>query len=220
MADEHIGLPKPSEQSVIARASDQHKQNCKDWQSGKSPFACNAHHILPVTCFNPIQTKNADSRHYIRRCIMVSKWDINGGNRFSFPKGQNNMIRLPTMGAYTRSYPSKPGGAFRLARYPTNECAHSSRYAEHHLYNREVADYLDKHIWQTLKENKAQHKGEGKDILSLLQKAEKHFRGQLARRGVRSGGTLKAWDRQPDSGWALPFSMAASTGRFKTKRPA
>ena len=210
MADAHISVPPARKQSVTNRAGKQHQKNCAGWISNKKPFQCNAHHILPVTCFNPIELSSPENRAYVKRCIKVSKWDINGGNRFPFPKGSNNMVRLPLQSAYFKRYPKKSGGSFK-APYPINECMHNSRYSEHYLYTKEVRQYLDDKIWKTLKENKKIHKGKGKDILNQLQSAEKYFRSELVTRGQRNKGTISCWNtRNSNPKWSLPFSMAHS----------
>lgn len=209
MADDHIAVPPPRKRSVINRVGKQHQKNCAGWIRNTKPFPCNAHHILPVTCFNPIEISSQENKAYVYRCIYVSKWDINGGNRFTFPPGDNNMVRLPLQSAYTKAYPKKAGDKFTRANYPVNECMHNSRYSEHYLYTKEVRQYLDDKIWKTLKENKKEHKGKGKDILTQLQGAEKYFRDELKSRGERKGGTIACWDKRgTDPKWSLPFSMA------------
>lgn len=223
MAGKHIEVPKAAERSVINRKGKQHQDYCEDWVSDRIPWRCNAHHIIPVTCFNPIQVSNQQSRRYVRRCILVSKWNINGGKKFKglqSPKGKNNMIRLPLKSAYTQSYPTKRGNPYRRKSYPEDIPMHNSRYSEHYLYTKEVRKYLDDEIWKNLKENKEKHKGKGKDILNQLKAAEKHFRQQLADRGKRKDGTVECWhNRKTDPKWARPFSMAATRGAFSTKSP-
>jgi hypothetical protein len=211
------------------RKGDEHKQNCKDWVSTKVPWNCNAHHILPVTCFNPIEVKPKDKMAYVRRCIWVSQWDINGGNRFKFAKGQNNMVRLPLYSAYFKSYPASAMAQFKRSAYPVNECMHNSRYSEHYLYIKEVRKYLNDEIWSTLQEDKKKHKNKGKDILSQLRAAEAYFRGELERRGNRTtakgnSGTKECWfNKKTDPQWTLPFSMAAdpspAASEFCTRFP-
>lgn len=217
MADGHSPVPPPEERSVICRDGNTHKDNCQDWISGDNPWPCNAHHILPCTCFNLDYVTSIEVRDYIYRCLWVSKWNINGGKRHdktSGGPGKNNMVRLPLMRAYTEAYPAQPNTLFRKTVYPDKECAHNSRYSEHHIYIDEVKDYLTQHIWKNLKENAAEHKGEGADILGQLKAAADHFRSQLVDRASnRKGGTLKGWNsRKTDADWALPFSMAASIG--------
>ena len=208
MSDDHIDVPPKNERSVINRAGDQHKTHCKDWVSGKVPFPCNAHHILPVTCFNRIKCNPQAKAAYVRRCIWVSKWNINGGTRHKQPE-ENNMIRLPLFSAYNNAYP-KPGKTeFRKAegKYPVNECMHNSRYSEHYIYNKEVRTWLNDNVWSKLQEDKEKHKLKGKDILKELQGAEGHFRGELVKRGKREPGTKKGWMDRPDKWW-MPFTMA------------
>lgn len=220
MADAHKPVPPPNKRSVTNRVGKQHQDNCEDWVSSKKPWPCNAHHLLPVSCFNPIKLTNKEERHYVQRSVWVSEWDINGGNRFPFPKGDNNMIQLPLFSAYKKFYPKNPSLPFKPG-CPENKCMHNSRYSEHYIYLKEVAKYLDDKIWINLKENKAQHQGKGKNILGQLQDAEKHFRKELTYRGNRATskgnkGTKQCWqNKKSDPQWSIAFSMADTPGPGK-----
>jgi hypothetical protein len=175
-----------------------------------------------VTCFNPVKCNPKSKANYIYRCLYVSQWNINGGNKFSDPKGQNNMVRLQTMSAYTKRY------AATLVKfkppYPVNECSHSGTYGEHYRYNIEVNKWLEANVWSTLQEDKVKHKLKGKDIKSLLTNGHNYFRGQLTVRGSRPPQTINGWlTRKQNPRWALPFSMAANAGPgagdYCTKNP-
>lgn len=215
MADDHVAVPPAGKRSVITRKGKQHQTNCAGWVSNKKPWPSNAHHILPVTCFNPIDVTPKDKAAYVKRCVLVSKWDINGGNRFSISGDENNMVSLPLYSAYFNAYPAKSGSKFKKAVYPVNQCMHNSRYGEHHLYIREVKKHLQSKVWSKLQEDKQKHKNKGKDILSELKTATKHFRDQLVDRGQRttqngSSGTIDCWNnKNTDLEWMLPFSMAS-----------
>lgn len=206
----HVPVPPKPKRSVITRKNDEHKQNCQGWISNRVPWPGNAHHILPVTCFNPLKVKPPSKIKYVLRCIWVSEWDINGGNRFKFSKGSNNMVRLPIFSAYKNSYPSTSNGKFKRATYPVNEPMHNSRYSEHYLYISEVREYLNDEIFSKLQEDKQKHKNKGKSILGELQGAESHFRDELIARGQRNTGTIIGWQtKKSDPDWMLPFSMAS-----------
>jgi len=177
-----------------------------------------------------------DKMNYVKRCIWVSKWNINGGNKFSTPKKdpENNMVRLPLFSAYNKRYPNTAAGKFKEP-HPENQCMHNSRYSEHYLYNKQVRKWLSDNVWSTLQENKEKHKGKGKDIKKLIENGVKHFRGELVRRGARgtsSGnvGTKACWlnrkenkqlNIKEDKEWTLPFSMAddATNLLYGTKWP-
>jgi hypothetical protein len=125
------------------------------------------------------------------------------------------MVSLPLYSAYFNAYPLTPTSAFRKAAYPTNKCMHNSRYAEHHLYIREVKEHLQANIWANLQEDKKKHKGKGKAIKGELETAVKHFRSELVTRGNRATGsgnqgTLACWHaRKTDPEWMITFSMAS-----------
>jgi hypothetical protein len=217
-ADDHVAVPKKGERSIITRKGKEHQTNCDKWLSNKKPWSCNAHHILPVTCFNPIEVDPADKVYYVTRCIWVSQWNINGGNKFSTAKTapENNMVRLPLFSAYKKTYPppGKPNAPFKKPDHPINQCMHNSSYSEHYLYIREARKYLQANVWDKLQEDKAKHKGKGKNIKGELEDAVKHFRGELETRGNRKSkggyqGTVDCWRHQlEDEGWWITFSMA------------
>src|SRR6266567_5764012 len=205
MANDHVPVPPKAKRSVLNRKGKEHQQNCAGWISSKQPWPSNAHHILPVTCFNPIEVTPKDKMAYVRRCIWVSEWDINGGNRFPVsPKTspKNNMVGLPLFSAYKNSYTTEPG-KFKRVKYPVNKCMHNSRYGEHYLYNKEVRKWLNDELWSTLQEDKQKHQKQGKNILSKLEKGVKHFRAELKRRGSRAtsngiAGTIDCWVHKED----------------------
>jgi len=217
--DDHVPVPKKSEQSVTNRNGKQHQTNCKGWLgTSKKPYNGAAHHILPVTCFNPIEVKEKEKVKYIIRCVKVSKWDINGGNRFPVDKEtpENNMVRLPLFSAYKNTYPTTvQPTVFKRPDHPENQCMHNSRFSEHHLYNDEVRGWLQDNVWDQLQENKEKHKGKGKDIKKQIENGVKHFRKQLGIRGNRetskgNKGTVQCWvNRLKDDEWTITFSMAS-----------
>lgn len=218
MSDDHVAVPKKGERSIITRKGKEHQANCAEWQSNKKPWPANAHHILPVTCFNPIDVDPRDKVHYVLRCLLVSEWNINGGNKFATPKSdpKNNMVRLPLWSAYKNTYPNPrvTDAPFKKAAYPVNQVMHNSGYSEHHLYIREVRKHLQKFVWNKLQEDKAQHKGKGKSIKGEIEDAVSHFRTQLELRGNRktqagNEGTINCWRNQrTDPQWWVTFSMA------------
>lgn len=221
---DHVPVPKAGERSILGRKNKEHQANCEDWIDNKHPWNCAAHHILPVTCFNPIKCTPKSKAYYVRRCLWVSQWNINGGNKFNDPpKGQNNMVRLPTMSAYTRRY------AMTLAKFkqpvsPVNECSHSGTYGEHYRYNIEVNKWLESNVWSALQEDKNKHKNKGKNIKNLVVNGHKYFRSELIRRGGRAPKTINGWlGKKTNAKWALPFSMAADGGPgasdYCTKHP-
>jgi hypothetical protein len=219
MTDVHVAVPPKGERSIINRRGKQHQTNCDGWVSNKVPWPANAHHILPVTCFNPIALSDDAQIFYVMRCIWVSQWDINGGNKFPTPPTdpENNMVSLPLSSAYKKSYPTpgKPNAPFKRPVYPVNKCMHNSSLSEHHLYIREVRTHLQTFVFDKLQEDKAKHKGKGKSIKSEIEDAVKHFRGELVTRGSRTTkagnqGTIQCWQNQKtDDEWGLPFSMAS-----------
>lgn len=210
--DDHVAVPKPGDRSILGRKNKEHQTNCQSWLDNKHPWNCAAHHILPVTCFNPIKCNPKSKTYYVRRCLWVSQWNINGGNKFSEPKGSNNMVRLPTFSAYTKRYASTLA-KFKQPVSPVNECSHSGTYGEHYRYNIEVHKYLEDNVWTTLQEDKAKHKNKGKNIKGLITTAHGYFRGELVRRGGRAPGTVNGWlNKKTDKCWALPFSMANDAG--------
>jgi len=230
MASQHKDVPPPAERSVIAKKTPDYYNFTDQWVNGSTPWTCQAHHILPGQCFSMGNLQcDTDKKHYVRRCIWVSKWNINGGKKhqgLQKPKGQNNMVRLPTKKAYVRRY-AATFAKFK-SPYPVNECMHGwGGWSEHYLYNKEVAKWLNDKIWSTLQEDKVKHKGKGKDILSQLQGGEAHFRAELVRRGSRTtpkgnAGTIACWLDKSDPNRSLPFSMADDPGPgkpFATKNP-
>lgn len=228
MADDHMDVPDEPERSVITKSSTYYDYT-KDWDSGSKPWPCQAHHILPGACFSigNILCDPKDKKFYIIRCLLVSKWNLNGGSRhegLQGGEGANNMVRLPTSRAYKKTY------AATLAKFkkghPVNECMHGwGGWSEHYLYNKEVTQWLNDNIWSTLQEDKVKHKGKGKDILSQLKGGQDHFRGELVRRGSRTtpkgnSGTIDCWLDKKDKNRSLPFSMANDKGMpFGTKTP-
>lgn len=216
MADDHVAVPKLGERSVVSRKSKEHQTNCAGWVNSKKPWPSNAHHILPVTCFNPIDVNPKDKLAYVKRCVAVSQWNINGGNKFAISGDDNNMVSLPLFSAYNNAYPATAAGKFRRAVYPVNQCMHNSRYSEHHIYIKEVKEYLQSNIWANLQEDKQKHKLKGKSVLAELKAGSKHFRDQLVTRGARAtqngnSGTIQCWqNKSTDTDeWMLPFSMAS-----------
>lgn len=183
------------------------------WKSANNPWPNQCHHILPVTCFR-FKNLPKDKKYYLRRCLWVSKWNINGGKRHpQTPKKDNNMLMLPTLRAYKNRYPATPG-PITAKKYPVNLPVHDSTYSEHHLYTLELRDHLKRKIWDKLQEDKKKHKGKGEDILSRLRSAQSKFRGELEKRGDRrtkkgNQGSKECWDvRKSDPQWPLTFSMA------------
>src|SRR4051812_32814931 len=109
MSNKHMDVPPPAERSVIAKKTPAYYNFTDSWVNGKTPWPCQAHHILPGACFSlaNIRCSPADKKHYVMRCIWVSKWNINGGTKhqgLQKPKGQNNMVRMPTKKAYVKTY--------------------------------------------------------------------------------------------------------------------
>ena len=241
MADDHKDVPPRAERSVIAKSSSYYtytkglagtaSSGGLNWISGKKPWPCAAHHILPGACFSlgNIECNPDSKKFYVMRCILVSKWNINGGKKhegLQGPKGDNNMVRMPTRKAYVKTYASDLT-KFKTPR-PVNEPMHGwGGWSEHHIYNEEVKKWLNDEIWSTLQEDKVLHKGKGKDILAKLQDGEKHFRAELVRRGSRTTpkgnqGTVACWLDKQDPNRSLPFSMADDPGKgkqFVTKNP-
>jgi hypothetical protein len=229
MSDKHMDVPLPPERSVLAKKRPAYYNFTDKWEDRKWPAA--AHHILPAMCFSRGNLKcAADKKNYVLRCIWVSKWNINGGEKHKAlqkPKGQNNMVRLPTKAAYVKTYAAVRANFKK--DHPVNECMHSGGWCEHYQYNKEVAQWLNDEIWDKLQEDKVKHKAKGKDILSQLQKGEKHFRDELIRRGSRTTpngnqGTIACWLDKKDPNRSLPFSMAADdvpgNELFATKNPS
>jgi hypothetical protein len=218
MADDHVAVPPKGERSIINRKNKEHQTNCAGWINNKNPWNCNAHHILPVTCFNPIQVDPASKVFYVIRCVLVSKWNINGGNKFPTQGRKNNMVSLPLSSAYNNTYPALKNlsGPFKKPVHPINECMHNSGISEHYLYIKEVRTYLENNVWNKLQEDKEKHKGKGKPIKDELETAVEHFRDELEKRGNRktkagNKGTVDCWRAQKsDKGWMRTFSMASN----------
>lgn len=218
----HKAVPPPSKRSVLGR-NGSHTSYTKGWVSGKSPWYCAAHHILPVSCFSlkNIKCKPASKKYYIRRCLWVSEYNVNGGAKFKKKqkaKGKNNMVRLPTKSGYTKTYPTRRRTTYKT-EHPVNECMHSGTWSEHYLYNKEAYQWLTDYVWKKLQENKEKHGKKGKSILAALHLGEEHFRKQLVNRGKRNGGTEDCWEDKNKRNRTRPFSMAASTGPNKTRNP-
>ncbi len=215
----HEAVPPPAKRSVLARNSS-YKNYTEDWESGRKPWRCSAHHILPVSCFklNNIKCSPKDKKYYVRRCLWVSKWNVNGGSRFEGTTGDNNLVRLPTKSGYTKTYPNRRRPHY-IEPSPEDECMHSGSWSEHYLYNKEVQQWLNDNIWKKLQENKEKHKGKGKSILAELQRGEKHFRKQLGLRGQRNGGTVVCWEDKKRKNRTRPFSMASTSGVNRTRNP-
>ncbi len=218
----HEPVPPPKERSVLGRNSS-YKDYTKSWVSGRKPWRCSAHHILPVSCFklHNIKCSPASKKYYVRRCLWVSKYNVNGGTKFAGlqkPIGENNMVRLPTKSGYTKTYPTPRRPKYKNP-HPENECMHSGSWSEHFLYNIEVQQWLNDNVWKKLQENKAKHQGKGKSILADLQKGEKHFRDELVKRGKRNDGTKACWKDKNKARRSLPFSMASTIGPYKTRNP-
>jgi hypothetical protein len=202
----HEALPKKVDYSELEKISKHHQDNCLNWTHNKFPWQCAAHHILPLTCINSIECTPASKAKYIRRCLWVSKWNINGGPKYARPKGGNNMVKLPTISAYRRRYKSTL--AKFVVPHPVNLCSHSGTEGEHYLYIKEVHVYLEREIWSKVQEDKVNHKLKAEDVNGELGTGEDHFRGELVRRGNRPPGTINGWLDQTKPMWSLPFSMA------------
>jgi len=81
MADDHMDVPDEPERSVITKSSTYYDYT-ENWVSGSIPWPCQAHHILPGACFARSNLKCPnDKKNYVIRCLLVSKWNINGGSR-------------------------------------------------------------------------------------------------------------------------------------------
>jgi hypothetical protein len=225
MANTHVDVPPPAERSVIAKKAPAYYKFTYDWQSGSKPWHCQAHHILPGQCFSMGNLQcDTNKKHYVMRCIWVSKWNINGGAKHDAlqkPIGQNNMMRLPTRKGYIKTY-AKVLSKFKSSR-PENLPMHGwGGWSEHNIYNKEVMKWLNDKIFSTLQEDKVKHKAKGKDILAELQGGEAHFRAELIRRGSRNGGTITCWLDPNRPRRSLPFSMADDPGprkKFVTQNP-
>src|SRR5688572_1427515 len=126
---DHVPVPKAADRSVLRKIGKQHQTNCDAYPA---PWKCAAHHILPLTCFKSLKCNPQSKSKYILRCLWVSQWNVNGGNKFKEPSTDNNMISLPTFSGYRKTY------AGTLAKFkplhPVNKCSHTGTYGEHYLY--------------------------------------------------------------------------------------
>jgi hypothetical protein len=83
---------------------------------------------------------------------------------------------------------------------------------------------MEANIWDTLKDNRTEHKLKPSTIVGQLNSASTYFKGLLKGRGMRSGGTIVCWKDRFNSGmeetWYLPFSMAESPRRRHPGAPS
>lgn len=202
MASKHFSLPKECD-SVITRSSpSDYRGKCAPHPEGgrfadkDSPFPNQIHHILCQDAIADIDVGD-EELIYLQSCLCATDYNIND---------KNNLIGLPTRGAYTRSR------GFR----PKNLPCHT---IDHPMYTVEVKKWLHKKIWNKLRAKKGTHKVTPENIQAKLRACSKHFRTQLRNRGKRPSGRGTEWGwenrrvKSHSKTWYRPFSMAANPRR-------
>lgn len=210
MGKKHMTLPARCK-SVIDKGSDSnYRPNCppydgRKFTSGTRPWSNEIHHILcehAITDFD--DAMEPEKLAYIKDCLCDADWDINDGN---------NLIGLPEKTVYKNSDGKTP------VNLPCHQIDHNTGDG----YTNEVLAWLHSNIWESLTITKSDHQMTPTTVKGLLDETVEHFKGELTRRGKRSTGTAKAYQkRYDDDGWEkkwyLPFSMA-NDGHVRERSP-
>jgi hypothetical protein len=229
MADpKHFTATAKNKQGIFEKSND-YRKICQGCGHGYHGGMWQAHHVLPGVTLQKAtienQVKNAEKVDYIENCKWITKWDLNA---------TGNMMGLPTIWDYilAEKIQKAAGSAAEVipvSKYrsdiimdlikklaskftaPENLPAHNPVSWGHVDFNKEVVDYLVANIWDTLDENKEEHKINPEDIQGELEDASDYFMDELKDRGKRGDGTAKEWPRRFNAGnttWYHPFSMA------------
>jgi hypothetical protein len=162
-----------------------------------------AHHIACVSPVNEVLYGNAK----LRGAVAQTKWCINK---------KSNMVAMPLWGHTVKWYCAitAEGGeidedrkAPKFKNIPQHDYDHNCKEG----YTWEVEQKL-KELAAEIKE--ADHDLKGDDLAAELDAISDDFRSKLIdKRGMRKGGTHKAWklaqDDPDDETWCHPFSMAS-----------
>jgi hypothetical protein len=186
-----------------------------------------AHHVLPGVSFSNIPTSDT----FAHDCLKLTDYNINE---------TYSMGGLPKLTAFILWYQNQPGVEYEEAKektvtmrrwgtvkqyknqehlpvvFPGDFPVHNPVSFGHVYYNTEVTDYLNKEVFQKLKDSEAHPKP--KEIKQQLLDAQDAFWGNLAKQGSGpGGGGLRGIDAnfrnrygKAKNGWWKPMCMSKS----------
>jgi hypothetical protein len=173
-----------------------------------------AHHLLCIASATKFLGKN----EVIAEIVKKTRWCINA---------ENNMLGMPVWGHTIQHYCDIGIGSIIQEPTPPWFCNVPQHDYDHNStggYKSEVDKAMEKLAEQVKKLAKSEHEEPEKNLAGALEKTSDKFRALMATgRGLRTGGTHKAWLKgcdSPNSDWYLPFSMADDGVADKRPFPA
>jgi hypothetical protein len=205
--------------------SKEYRDICEGCGRGYHGNRWDAHHVLPGTCFSQIPTSDT----FAHDCLKITDYNINK---------EYSMGGLPKLTAFILWYQKQPGVEYieslektvtmrrwgEVKQYanqatlpvvfPGNFPVHNPVSFGHVDYNEEVTDYLNKEVFQKLKDSEAHPKPQ--DIYGQLNTAQSRFWGALVRQANGAGGGgLRGIDEnfrnrygKAKNGWWKPMCMS------------
>lgn len=188
------------------RNGDKHARNCTDgYIRPKNEGVLNIHHVLCIcVCHDTAMPESftKDDKDFVKLCLANTDWDINNGG---------NNIGLPKKWAYIK-YPNDSGDC-KWGKLPCHQ-------VDHDLYITEVIGWMEKNVWNKMKNASKKKKCEyleGKKVDQLFNDGSKEWKAFLNKRGKKFGGTKASLDyclhgtkneKLNEKNWRVPFSMS------------
>ncbi len=203
-----------------------YKANCKPapaWDSaddftwaikgqGKRQQSYAPHHVLCVASVATLLIDATDKK--VEGVVEATKWCVNN---------EGNMIAMPLWGHTVKWYCNikaallSVGGGNTAPPLFQNLPQHDSDHTGKGAYIEELEEVLRKLVVQLAKTG---HEAKPVDLAGAMTKLSAAFIAKLKARGLRQGGTHKAWqDGATNRDWFMPFSMATDGSALRKGYP-